>query len=83
MSPLEKASPESVKAARAQMLRERYDVMRETGVVIRPDGTIVMPSLAMPKTPTRWYCETCDRWFACGRECKECGARLQRAARSH
>lgn len=41
MSPLEKASPESVKAAKAQMLRERFDVMRETGVVIRPDGTIL------------------------------------------
>lgn len=37
---------ESIAAAKAAMLRERYDVTKETGVVIRPDGTIVLPSMA-------------------------------------
>lgn len=36
-------TPDSIKAAKAQMLRERLDVMKETGVVIRPDGTLILP----------------------------------------
>jgi hypothetical protein len=75
-------TPESIKAAKAAMLRERFNVMRETGVVIRPDGTMVLPSLDVtPKAhmPKRWHCCECDLWFMNRADCPACGLALQRA----
>lgn len=82
MSLLEKATVESIAAAKAQQLRERFNVMRETGVVIRPDGTMVLPSLDVtPKAhrPKRWYCQPCRRWFMSRLDCPRCGLALLRA----
>lgn len=73
---------ESIKAAKAAMLRERFDVMRETGMVIRPDGTIVLPSLCeKPKAhrPKRWFCAMCEVWFMSRADCPRCGMALERA----
>lgn len=82
MSQPEPVTAESIRLAKAAMLRERFDVMKETGMVIRPDGTIVLPSIeAAPKAkrPKRWFCDMCELWFMSRVDCPECGLALQRA----